>query len=59
MECLYLKRYGDGWKLKRNHNYYNQVMMQLAVTGLDCALFGTVMKVTLSKLILMMNFGRK
>lgn len=40
MECLYLKRDGDGWKLKRNHNYYYQVMMQLAVTGLDwCFLF--------------------
>lgn len=34
-ECLYLKKNGDGnLCLKKNHNYYHQVIMQLAVTGL-------------------------
>ena len=34
-ECLYLTRDENGVKLKENHNYYYQVMMQLAVTGLQ------------------------
>ncbi|CAG2198744.1 unnamed protein product [Mytilus edulis] len=34
-ECIYLTKSDDNtWTLKRNHNYYHQIMMQLAVTGL-------------------------
>lgn len=40
-ECKYLVKNADGTlKLKRNHNYYYQVLTQLAVTGLEwCDLF--------------------
>lgn len=33
-ECQYLVKDGGHWMLKKNHNYYHQIMMQLAVTGL-------------------------
>ncbi|XP_062621198.1 uncharacterized protein LOC134282825 [Saccostrea cucullata] len=38
-ECVYLKKDGDVWRLNENHNYYHQVMMQLAVTGLTWCYF--------------------
>ncbi|XP_076070586.1 uncharacterized protein LOC143042205 [Mytilus galloprovincialis] len=35
VDCLYLRKDDDGnLTLKKNHNYYQQVIMQLAVTGL-------------------------
>lgn len=33
-ECKYLHKDGDRRVLKTNHNYYYQIMCQLAVTGL-------------------------
>ena len=39
-ECVYLAKDENGFKLKRTHNYFHQIMMQLAVTGLEwCYLF--------------------
>ena len=41
IECKYLMKDGTGQlKLKRNHNYYYQILTQLAVSGLEwCDLF--------------------
>lgn len=39
-ECSYLSRTADGnWSLKTNHNYYFQIIMQMAVTGLKWCQF--------------------
>lgn len=38
-DCIYLKKDDGVLKLKRNHNYYYQVMMHLAVTGLTWCFF--------------------
>ncbi|XP_056000210.1 uncharacterized protein LOC125676125 [Ostrea edulis] len=38
-ECNYLTKVGDVWRLKKNHNYFYQVMIQLAVTGLNWCYF--------------------
>lgn len=38
-ECMYLTGSIEERKLKQNHNYFYQVMMQLAVTGLKWCYF--------------------
>ncbi|XP_056016152.1 uncharacterized protein LOC125677134 [Ostrea edulis] len=39
-QCVYLNKDENGFKLNRTHNYFHQIMMQLAVTGLEwCYLF--------------------
>lgn len=40
LECKYLQKIGNNLTLKKNHEYYTQIQMQLAITGLDwCDLF--------------------
>ncbi|XP_033726735.1 uncharacterized protein LOC117316303 [Pecten maximus] len=34
-ECQYLTKDENGYKLKERHNYFYQVMMQMAVTGME------------------------
>ncbi|KAK3106013.1 hypothetical protein FSP39_010896 [Pinctada imbricata] len=34
-ECQYLMKDENGFKLKENHNYFYQIMMQMAVSGLE------------------------
>ena len=34
-ECQYLTKNENGYRLKENHNYYHQVLMQMAETGIE------------------------
>ncbi|KAJ8313194.1 hypothetical protein KUTeg_009250 [Tegillarca granosa] len=38
-ECTYLTRNENSYSLKKNHNYFHQITMQLAVTGLEWCYF--------------------